>query len=327
MKQIYIAWIGFQRRAESMSGFFGFDMHYIDSRSQARRYKLFSYLSQARRMLALLRRTRADVVWVQSPPAFVLHIALVYKALFDRRVRLVADLHNAALRPPWSAFPLNRFALNRADVVLVHNRQVVPAAKRIGIAPARLLVLRDRVPVLRGGTRPLEAGDAGTTIVMPCSFHADEPVGEVLKAAARCPSLTFVITGNLRRARANGLTAAAPPNVTFPGFLATEEFDRLLRRAAAVLCLTTEDGVQLSSAAEALAAGKPMIMSDTSLLRELFAPAGIFVDNGADSIAAACREAVARYADHAAASVRLRDRMAGEWPGEAEAVRRAIAPA
>jgi glycosyltransferase involved in cell wall biosynthesis len=91
-----------------------------------------------------------------------------------------------------------------------------------------------------------------------------------------------------------------------------------------VLCLTTEDGVQLSSAAEALAAGKPMIMSDTSLLRELFQPAGIFVDNTAVSIAAACQDAVAHYLDHATASERLREKMAAEWPVEAAVVRSLI---
>src|SRR5258708_28329075 len=99
MKQIYIAWIGYQRRAESMSDFFDFNVYYIKSRTQAKRYKLFSYLSQARHMLAVLWRTKADIVWVQSPPAFVLHIVILYRALFARPLPGVADLHNAALRP------------------------------------------------------------------------------------------------------------------------------------------------------------------------------------------------------------------------------------
>jgi glycosyltransferase involved in cell wall biosynthesis len=325
MKQIYIAWIGYQRRAESMSDFFDFNVYYIKSRIQAKRYKLFSYLSQARRMLLVLWRTNADVVWIQSPPAFVLHILVVYKALFARRVRVVADLHNAALRLPWSAFPLNRFMLKRADVVLVHNHHVVDAALRIGVSPSRLRVLRDRVPVFASPPVNPSHADAGATIVMPCSFHADEPVAEVLRAAESCPSMSFVITGNLRRAHSIRLVENAPANVTFPGFLSIDEFDRLLLRASAVLCLTTEDGVQLSSAAEALAAGKPMIMSDTSLLRELFQPAGIFVDNTAGSIAAACQDAVDHYPDHAAASERLREKMAAQWPAEAEVVRGLIA--
>jgi glycosyltransferase involved in cell wall biosynthesis len=321
MKQIYIAWIGYQRRAESMSDFFDFNIHYIKSRIQAKRYKLFSYLSQTRRMLSVLWRADADVVWVQSPPAFVLHIVIAYKALFARRVRVVADLHNAALRLPWSAFPLNRFMLKRTDVVLVHNQHVVDAALRLGVPASRLRVLRDRVPTFAAPPISPDRAHARAIVVMPCSFHADEPVVEVLRAAASCPTVSFVITGNLRRAHSVGLLENAPPNVSFPGFLATDEFDKLLLRASAVLCLTTEDGVQLSSAAEALAAGKPMIMSDTRLLRELFQPAGIFVDNTAASIAAACRDAIDHYAEHATASERLREKMAAQWPTEAAVVR------
>jgi glycosyltransferase involved in cell wall biosynthesis len=143
----------------------------------------------------------------------------------------------------------------------------------------------------------------------------------VLRAAERCPSMTFVITGNPERAHSVGWVESAPPNVSFPGFLSTEDFDQLLLRSSAVLCLTTEDGVQLSSAAEALAAGKPMIMSDTSLLRELFESAGIFVDNTAASIAEACKDAIERYAHHAAATERLRDLMTKRWPAEAEVIR------
>jgi glycosyltransferase involved in cell wall biosynthesis len=325
MKQIYIAWIGYQRRAESMSDFFDFNVYYIKSRTQAKRYKLFSYLSQAKQMLVVLRRTNADVVWVQSPPAFVLHILIIYKSLFARRIRVVADLHNAALRLPWSAFPLNRFMLRRADVVLVHNHQVVDAAIRIGVLPSRLRVLRDRVPVFTAPRVDPNDGDAAAIIVMPCSFHADEPVAEVLRAAERCPSMSFVITGNLPRAHSGGLVQNAPPNVSFPGFLSTADFDRLLLRASAVLCLTMEEGVQLSSAAEALAAGKPMIMSDTTLLRELFQPAGIFVDNTAASIAAACRDAVRHYTERAAATERVREVMADQWPVEAGVIKGLIA--
>src|SRR5258708_4180875 len=239
MKQIYIAWIGYQRRAESMSDFFDFNLYYIKSRTQAKRYKLFSYLSQTRRMLAVLWRTQADVVWIQSPPAFVLHIVVLYRALFARRFRVVVDLHNAALRRPWSAFPLNRFMLNRADVILVHNHHVVDAALRIGIPPSRLRVLRDRVPVFHGPRVNPGEGDARATIVMPCSFHADEPVAEVLRAAEHCPSMTFVITGNLRRAHSVGLTQGAPANVSFPGFLSTDDCDRLLLRSSPALPLLT----------------------------------------------------------------------------------------
>ena len=119
---------------------------------------------------------------------------------------------------------------------------------------------------------------------MPCSFHADEPIEAVLQAARQFESATFVITGNHLRLKDRSLIERASPNVVFPGFLPLREFDQLLLRASAVLCLTTQDGIQLSAVSEAIGAGRPMIISDTKLLRDLFGQAGIFVDNNANSI-------------------------------------------
>ena len=50
---------GYQRRAESMSEFFDFNVYYIKSRTQAKRYKLFSYLSQAIGQATAVRDYRA----------------------------------------------------------------------------------------------------------------------------------------------------------------------------------------------------------------------------------------------------------------------------
>ena len=69
-KQIYIAWIGYQRRPELMSGFFDFAVYYMESRYRAKRYKLFGYLSQAWRTIAVLRKTKPDVDANRRPPSW-----------------------------------------------------------------------------------------------------------------------------------------------------------------------------------------------------------------------------------------------------------------
>jgi hypothetical protein len=58
------------------------------------------------------------------------------------------------------------------------------------------------------------------------------------------------------------------------------QFDALLTHCDVVLALTKFDGIQLSVCNEALGFGKPMVMSDTPLLRQLFGSAAVAVDSG-----------------------------------------------
>ena len=60
-----------------------------------------------------------------------------------------------------------------------------------------------------------------------------------------------------------------------------------------MLGLTIYDGIQLSVASEALGAGKPMVLSDTTTLKKLFYQGSVFVDSSsAQSIAKGCLQAL-----------------------------------
>ncbi|MBA3903423.1 MAG: hypothetical protein C0522_07090 [Rhodocyclaceae bacterium] len=322
MKAIYIAWINYQRRAESMQNYFGYEIFYVATGHVSRRYKIGAYLLQCKRTLDILLRERPDVVWLQLPPNFLVHLLLLFRWISRRPIVVITDCHNAAFRRPWRLFPFTSFALNRGDLVLVHNRDVIGMAQRAGVLTERLRVLEDCVPSL-ATVEP--AGNNAAMIVMPCSFHADEPIKAVLDAARQVPAATFVITGNRKKVESQGLIERAPANVVFPGFLPAEEFDRLLLGASAVLCLTTEEGIQLSAASEAIAAGRPMILSDTRLLRELFGEGAIFVDNSASSIAAACRNAIEHGQKHSEAVRALGQRRMSRWLSAAAPIRARIA--
>jgi glycosyltransferase involved in cell wall biosynthesis len=324
-RSIYIAWVNYQRRAESMQAYFGYDLFYVSSHHLSPGWKFLSYLLRARATLRIIREERPDVVWLQLPPTFLLHLLIVFRFVTRRKMKIVADCHNAALRAPWNAVPFTSWLLNRASLVLVHNPDVVAAARQLGVRDGKVDVLGDSVPKL-----PAEDVDAEQqprpTFVMPCSFHADEPIEAVLQAAQQLQSATFVITGNHVRLKNRALLARASENVVFSGFLPLREFDRLLLRASAVLCLTTQDGIQLSAVSEAIGAGRPMIISDTKLLRSLFGPAGIFVDNSVASILQGCHTALARQGEYSAAARTMRTRRMERWFEEAEPVRLRLAP-
>jgi glycosyltransferase involved in cell wall biosynthesis len=319
-RSIYIAWVNYQRRAESMQSYFGYDLFYVSSQHRAPFYKFISYFLRAKMTMQIVLREKPDVVWVQLPPTFLMHLLILLRFVIRRKMKIVADCHNAALRPPWNSVPLCVRFLNRASLIVVHNDNVVETAHSLGLNDKRLCVLGDCVPILPSAE--IEArGQPRPTIVMPCSFHADEPIEAVLEAAREFESATFVITGDHLRIRNRALVEQVTENVRFPGFLPLPEFDRLLLRASAVLCLTTQDDIQLSAISEAIAAGKPMIISDTSLLRNLFGTAGIFVDNSVASILQGCRTALERNGEYAAATRTMRARRMQRWLGEAEPVR------
>src|SRR5262245_38515077 len=71
-KGIYIAWVNYQRRVESMQHFFGYDVYYLSSKHASPPSKLVSYLLQARSMFRIIARERPDVVWLQLPPTFLM---------------------------------------------------------------------------------------------------------------------------------------------------------------------------------------------------------------------------------------------------------------
>ncbi|WP_299129929.1 glycosyltransferase [uncultured Amaricoccus sp.] len=325
-KQLYIAWIGFQRRAESMRQFLGFELHHVPPPFGARALKPIGYLLQAIRTARILRAARPDTVWLQSPPAALPQLALALRYLGRRRFRILVDGHDAAFTPPWSRFPGTVAAMNRCDRVLAHNTEMRGVAEALGIAPERLRVLEDPPPRLDLVARPPTPETAAETetapyVLVPCSFGADERalVPMVLAAAARLPELRFKITGRRSKAEALGFTNAASANVDFTDYLSLPDFEALLAGAAVVLGITTRQNSQLSVANEALGAHCALVLSDTPTLRAIFGAAALFARNDPESFAETLAEAVASRDALRARSEALKIRRRSSWLAEARA--------
>ncbi|CAO4157371.1 glycosyltransferase [Methylorubrum extorquens] len=266
---------------------------------------LLGYPWQAVQMAWIVLRRRPEAIWIQMPPNFLVHLCLILRLTYGRsRPRLVADLHNSALMTSWLSVPLTRRLLRRFDCVLVHNEDMRTAAVNFGVDARNLHVLEDRSPSF--GETVAGPPDGKPCFVVPCSFYKDEPVRNVVEAARLMPDYEFMITGPRARAAGQGLLHDLPGNVTFTDYLPVADYDTLIARATAVLCLTTQDGVQLSAAGEAVGAGKPIIVSDTQLLQSLF-EAGRFVDNSVEALHDACKDVANDYACYAARTIRLRD--------------------
>lgn len=131
----------------------------------------------------------------------------------------------------------------------------------------------------------------GPHVLVVNTFSADEPLDEIMRAAARLPGVTFHVTGDLRRA-ARVLQGETPDNVRLTGWVSDPDYHGLLRGSDVVLCLTTRDHTMQHGGYEAMASRKPLVTSDWPLLREVFAAGTVHVDNSSEAIAAGLQRAL-----------------------------------
>jgi len=321
MKQLYVVWLAFQRRPASMQSYFGYELEFLPSASTRRFVRFLGYLAKGWKTLVLFWREQPQVIWLQLAPTPLLYIAHLYKALFNRQVKIIADCHNSMLRAPWIKFPKTVDLLNGCDVLLVHNDTVKEQAVAVGVNNKNLYVLEDRATLLDCETTQKQTPFPKPWILFPCAFNTDEPIEVVLATARLIPDITLVITGNSARARGRHDLSNLPPNVKLPGFLPKEEFDMLLCSTDAVLGLTIWEGVQLSTANEAVGTGKPLILSNTKLLKQLFYKGAVYVDSlNPESLAQGCKEAILRKNELSQEIIELREDRDRRWLEQAEKV-------
>ena len=256
------------------------------------------YAASALETWRALRRRRPAVVFSANMPVFLPLTAWAYASL--ARVPLVLDCHSGAFNHPhWRwARSLNRFLAKQAALNVTTNDHHRALVERWG---GRALIMSDvpLAPRLGDPSRELRR----PAIAAVCSYAFDEPVEAIVAAAARCPEVSFYLTGDpaKRRRRVPG---ELPPNVIATGFLPDAEYYALLAAADGVLVLTTRDHTMQRGAYEALYLGTPIVTSDWPLLREVFREAALYVDNSAADIAraiAALAREPACWRAHAAA--------------------------
>lgn len=278
MKKVMIAWVAYQRRADCMRDYWGYELKHIDTPYGKNIFgKVLDYFIKVIKTFSILISERPDQLWIQLPPSLLLHIAFVYKLILKKDCQIIADLHNSMLRKKWMKFPLARTLLNRMDVVLAHNRAVKEELEALGIKSEIVFVLEDYPFEYKSESDNKSPKRDEKYLIFPCSFDVDEPIMTVIRAA-KLTDIKFYITGNDKKF-VNPNNVEVPDNVIFTGYISKAKYDSLLLNASMVLGLTTRQNVQLSVANEGLSAGKPLILSNTRTLTELYADAAVFVDN------------------------------------------------
>lgn len=307
-RQLFVAWVPFQRRSLSMQPYFDYDLEFIRLSFKYRWLRPFEYILKAQKTLSFLLARRPSLFWIQLPPNFLLHLSYLYQKILSPKTKIIADCHNATFRSPWIRIPGTVSLLNHCDLVIVHNQFVLDQAISLGIHPDKIQVLEDPPAQIAFSNQSSTRRWPHPLVVFPCSFNTDEPIQEVLEASLLAPNITFALTGNPNRARGIHILSGLPTNVKLTGFLSESDFNHLLHEADVILGLTKLDGIQLSVANEAIGIGKPLVLSNTKTLSSLFNQGAIFVESSQpQSIAQGCINAL-RKADllsHEAQSLRV----------------------
>ncbi len=170
-----------------------------------------------------------------------------------------------------------RWLQRNADLTIVTNEQLrsVVESNR-----GRAVVLPDMLPeATPKGAYPVSGR---FNLAYICTFSMDEPYHEVIKAAANLPKEVHIyITG---RYHGKIDETKVPENVKLLGFISDEKYWELLSSVDVIIDLTLRDNCLVCGAYEAVAIGKPLILSDTEALRTYFYKGCLYIQPNSDTI-------------------------------------------
>ena len=269
------------QRSATIATRLGFDLLLIGRRGFRSPWTApIEYPISAIRTAAFLIRRRPGAIIVVAPPFVAPLVVAPLAAML--RAPFAIDIHTGALRDRrwrWSIGLLRRLGrLAAASVVTLPSLEY-----DLETPGLRIIVAPDPLPDLRLGNEPEPRLRVDAPVVVGiCGWGDDEPI-DALVASAEGQPWTMVLTGKPRR------PIRLPSNVLLSGFLATQEYVQLLARADVVVVLTTRDDTLLSGGWEALALGRPLVVSGTRALREAFGDSLLYAGDDAPSIAGAVK--------------------------------------
>ncbi len=281
---MFLSWSARHGRSRDLAVAFDAEPVYVAVRRRRRRWlspARFAFATVATVWILVTRRPSA--IFVMTPPLPSAIVALAYGRI--ARVPVALDAHTGAVRAMRTGKQRRslRIAARVATLTIVTNSQLADPLRDSG---ARVVTLHDPLFVEADPGTPA----ADFNVVAPLSWAPDEPFDLIVHAAAACPDIPFVATG---RAPASLRRDELPPNLRLTGFVDDAEYASLMNTAGVVLALTTRDATMQQAGYEAIARGRPVIASNTGVLREYFGDAALYAATG-EQLVAAVQETRAR---------------------------------
>lgn len=273
---LFIKWFPYDKRNEAISSSLGANCYFIHSLKKRKWNTPVRYILQFIKTIKLFYKKKPSLIIVTNPPIFAACAAALYCAM--RNGHFIMDSHTGAFDRKWKFLKfLHKYISHRALLNIVTNNK----HEEIYLGwKAKTFILSDLVfEIPKKNTLSL-----GTkyNIVAICSFSPDEPIEEIIEAARELSDIKFYITGDYNRAKY--LIEKKPINVYLTGFLPDQEYYDLLHASDLIMVLVNRENTMQQGAYEAISIKKPMILSNSKILKEIYKKGTVFVDNNRQAI-------------------------------------------
>ncbi len=260
--RIWLTW-EVQRRNRTLSKKLDATLYELISKKRG----LARYAELIVKSYQVLINEKPRLLFVQNPSLVLALWAVLNRPFFS--YRLIVDAHNAGLYPAEGRSVLLNFiasfVIRFADITLVTN---APLALVVINKKGRPFVLPDPLPDLLPKPAHKHRAKTKAALTYVCTWANDEPTPELIEAARELGDvLTLYITG---RPPSWVKTLNLPANIVLTGFLSEADYLDLLQSSDALIVLTTRENCLNCGAYEGVALEKPMILSDTEVIRNYF---------------------------------------------------------
>jgi glycosyltransferase involved in cell wall biosynthesis len=274
--RVWIAWER-QRRSVNLSRRVEAPLFIVETS----RGRILRYLISTLKTLLILVASRRHIVFVQNPSMVLASLAALLKSWLG--YWLIVDRHSSGFslgRDPNSPFvrrilqTLSAYTIRKADLTVVTNREL---AARVASEGGRPFVLPDPFPAPIAERRR-RLSHVGLEILFICSWAEDEPILEVVEACRELQGRVTVFASGRPKKKYGSILRVAPTNFVCTGFLPDREYFELMARVDAVMAITRRPATLVCGGYEAISLGKPVILGDSTTLREYFSQGVVYTD-------------------------------------------------
>jgi hypothetical protein len=280
-KTIWITW-EVHTRSRSISKILNLKL--IELISNKNRF--IKYITLSYKTISALKQHSPKVLIIQNPSIVLSYLTLVLKPFF--KYKLIMDCHNAAIFPCEGKFYLlniiARFLISKADFVIVTNTELANIVKKLNGSP---ITLNDPIPVFQYEKKSKPTNHK-FKITLICTWAADEPVAEFLKAACKIENAEFYVTGKVK----NQNFPQKYSHVNFPGFLSRDEYIKLIASSDLIVDLTTRENCLVCGGYEGVGVEVPLLLSKTESLQATFDYGVVFCENTESEITIGLQTAI-----------------------------------
>lgn len=281
-KVIFITWTTYSPHSLLLSEAFNSKIFYVDNliNSRGLLWKLlflFDYIYKAYTTISIINKQSPNIVIMQSPPTLTPIVIVLYS--FLKKYKTVIDSHNGAFEKPWDSVPFYKWILRKADIVIVHNQQLLNKLRNNdSYRQINFKLLNSRLSDYSDIKKEVKP----YTLIVS-TFSGDEPMDILLEAIKIFnkdnPEVTkFMLTGNYNKKLELYNKYKNDSGIEFLGFVSNENYRQLVVNAEVLVSLSTRDDVQQFALMEAIGAETPFISNRNKTNEMLFGDNMILID-------------------------------------------------